>query len=107
MDSRVAQLEGGAAGIAVASGSAAVTYSILNSADAGDNIVAASTLYGGTYNLFTATLPRLGFTKFVNPDHLKNLKQLSMKRLKPFISNLLVTLVLYLIDVQAIADAST
>ena len=72
LDARVAQLEGGAAGIAVASGSAAVTYSILNVADAGDNIVAASTLYGGTYNLFTATLPRLGIqTKFVNPDHLE------------------------------------
>ncbi|MDU2116799.1 MAG: O-acetylhomoserine aminocarboxypropyltransferase/cysteine synthase family protein [Veillonella sp.] len=48
LDARVAELEGGAAGIAVASGSAAVTYSILNVADAGDNIVAASTLYGGT-----------------------------------------------------------
>ena len=45
LDDRVAELEGGAAGIAVASGSAAVTYSILNVADAGDNIVAASTLY--------------------------------------------------------------
>ena len=72
LDARVAQLEGGAAGIAVASGSAAITYSILNVASAGDNIVAASTLYGGTYNLFTATLPRLGIhTKFVNPDNLE------------------------------------
>ena len=53
LDARVAQLEGGAGGIAVASGSAAITYSILNVANAGDNIVAASTLYGGTYNLFT------------------------------------------------------
>ena len=70
LDARVAELEGGAGGIAVASGSAAITYSILNVANAGDNIVSASTLYGGTYNLFTATLPRLGIqTKFVNPDH--------------------------------------
>ncbi len=59
----MAQLEGGAGGIAVASGSAAITYSILNVANAGDNIVAASTLYGGTYNLFTATLPRLWVSK--------------------------------------------
>ena len=50
LDARVAELEGGAGGIAVASGSAAITYSILNVANAGDNIVAASTLYGGTYN---------------------------------------------------------
>ena len=95
MDARVAELEGGAGGIAVASGSAAVTYSILNVANAGDNIVAASTLYGGTYNLFTATLPRFGIhTKFVNPIIWKNLMQLLMKILKLFISSPSVTLVL-------------
>ena len=71
LEARVAQLEGGAGAVAVASGSAAVNYAITNVADAGDNIVAASTLYGGTYNLFTATLPRFGITtKFVNPDNL-------------------------------------
>ncbi|WP_127448274.1 O-acetylhomoserine aminocarboxypropyltransferase/cysteine synthase family protein [Veillonella sp. 3310] len=75
LESRVAQLEGGAGAIAVASGSAAVTYAIQNVASAGDNIVAASTLYGGTYNLFSATLPRFGITtKFVNPDNLDEFK---------------------------------
>ena len=75
LESRVAQLEGGAGAIAVASGSAAVTYAIQNVASAGDNIVAASTLYGGTYNLFSATLPRFGITtKFVNPDNLEEFK---------------------------------
>lgn len=72
LEARVAQLEGGAGAVSVGSGSAAVNYAITNVADAGDNIVAASTLYGGTYNLFTATLPRFGITtKFVNPDHLE------------------------------------
>ena len=75
LENRVAQLEGGAGAIAVASGSAAVTYAIQNVASAGDNIVAASTLYGGTYNLFSATLPRFGITtRFVNPDNLDEFK---------------------------------
>jgi len=56
----MAALEGGVGALAVASGSAAITYAILNIAGAGDEIVSASTLYGGTYNLFAATLPRIG-----------------------------------------------
>ena len=75
LEGRVAALESGAGAIAVASGSAAITYAIQNVASAGDNIVAASTLYGGTYNLFSATLPRFGITtKFVNPDNLEEFK---------------------------------
>ncbi len=69
-EKRVAALEGGTAAVAVASGAAAVTYSILNIAGAGDEIVSASTLYGGTYELFSDTLPALGITtRFVDPDH--------------------------------------
>ncbi|HEX3029534.1 MAG TPA: PLP-dependent transferase, partial [Clostridia bacterium] len=59
-EQRIAALEGGKAALAVASGAAAITYSILNIAGAGDEIVSASTLYGGTYNLFAITLPKLG-----------------------------------------------
>lgn len=69
LEQRLAALEGGVGALAVASGSAAITYAILNIAEAGDEIVAASTLYGGTYNLFAQTLPRLGIkTHFVAPD---------------------------------------
>ena len=57
VDERVAVLEGGTAGITVASGSAAITYAILNIAEAGDNLVSASTLSGGPYILFCVTLP--------------------------------------------------
>jgi len=65
---RIAALEGGAAALAVASGAAAVTYSILNIARAGDHIVAEKTLYGGTYNLLLHTLPEYGIsTTFVEP----------------------------------------
>lgn len=60
LEQRVAALEGGSAGLAVASGMAAITYAIQTIAEAGDNIVSISELYGGTYNLFAHTLPRQG-----------------------------------------------
>lgn len=67
-EKRVAALEGGKAALAVASGQAAITYSILNIAGAGDEIVSGSSLYGGTYNLFSVTLPKIGIrVRFVDP----------------------------------------
>lgn len=72
-EARIAALEGGTAALGVGSGSAAITYAILNIASVGDNIVSASTLYGGTYHLFSGTLPKYGITtKFVNPDEPQN-----------------------------------
>lgn len=66
-EKRVAALEGGAAALATASGQAAITYAILNIAGAGDEIVSATSLYGGTYNLFSTTLAKLGITvRFVD-----------------------------------------
>ncbi|MCM1329047.1 MAG: O-acetylhomoserine aminocarboxypropyltransferase/cysteine synthase [Ruminococcus sp.] len=66
---RIAALEGGVAALAVSSGAAAVTYTIQNLAGAGDHIVAAKTIYGGTYNLLAHTLPTYGITTtFVDPD---------------------------------------
>ena len=74
-EKRMAALEGGGGALAVASGSAAITYAILNIAGAGDEIVSASTLYGGTYNLFSKTLPRYGITiHFADPDNPDNFK---------------------------------
>ncbi len=60
LEQRVAALEGGVAALATASGSAAITYAILNIAGVGDEIVSSSSLYGGTYNLFAHTLPKMG-----------------------------------------------
>jgi len=60
LEQRLAQLEGGIAALALASGLAAITYAIQTIAEAGDNIVSAATLYGGTYNLFAHTLPQFG-----------------------------------------------
>jgi O-acetylhomoserine (thiol)-lyase len=68
-EDRMAQLEGGVGALATASGSAATTYAVLNLAGAGDNIVAISTLYGGTFALFAHTLPQFGVeVRFVDPD---------------------------------------
>ena len=72
LEKRVAALEGGIAAVAVASGMAAITYAIQAIAEAGDNIVSASTLYGGTYNLFAHTFPQFGievrFADYRDPD---------------------------------------
>jgi O-acetylhomoserine (thiol)-lyase len=69
LEKRIAALEGGVAALAVASGAAAVTYTILNLALAGDHIVSAKTIYGGTYNLLAHTLPQYGITTtFVDPE---------------------------------------
>lgn len=69
LEERIAALEGGVAALALASGQAAVTYAVLNVCRTGDNIVALSNLYGGTYNLFAHTLPQYGIeVRFVDAD---------------------------------------
>jgi O-acetylhomoserine (thiol)-lyase len=72
-EKRIAALEGGAAALAVSSGAAAITYAIQNIARAGDHIVSARSIYGGTYNLFANTLKDFGIeTSFVDDDRLEN-----------------------------------
>lgn len=74
-EQRIAALEGGAGALATASGQAAITFAILNIAGAGDEIVSSSTLYGGTYNLFSTTLAKLGikvhFVDASNPENFR------------------------------------
>ena len=78
LEERLAAIEGGMAALAVASGSAAVAMAIQNLASAGDNIVASPHLYGGTYNLFTNTLPQMGIeVRFADPDDPKSFETLS------------------------------
>jgi O-acetylhomoserine (thiol)-lyase len=73
LEKRIAALAGGTAALALSSGQAAITFSILNIASAGQNIVASSYLYGGTYNLFKYTLKRLGIeVRFVDPSNPEN-----------------------------------
>ena len=71
LEQRIADMEGGAAALALSSGQAATTYSLLTIAEAGDNFICMSTLYGGTYNLFAHTFPQIGIeARFVNPENL-------------------------------------
>jgi len=103
-EQRMAALEGGVAALAVASGSAAITYAILNIAGAGDEIVAASTLYGGTYNLFSVTLPKLGIkTVFVDPDDPENFRRAINEKTKAVFIETLGNPSINIPDFEAIA----
>ena len=83
LEQRIAALEGGIAGLAVASGMAAITYTIQTIAEAGDNIISISELYGGTYNLFAHTLPRQGIeVRFADKDDFDGIEALIDERTK-------------------------
>jgi O-acetylhomoserine (thiol)-lyase len=104
-EQRIAALEGGVGALGVASGSAAVTYSVLNLADAGDNIVSAGTLYGGTYNLFAYTLPHYGIrTKFVDPDDPGNFAKAIDERTKALYIETIGNPGINIPDIEAIAE---
>ena len=104
-EQRMALLEGGIGALAVASGSAAITYAILNLAASGDEIVAASTLYGGTYNLMAYTLPRLGIkTVFVDPDDPDNFRQAISQRTKALYIESIGNPSINIIDIEAVAE---
>jgi O-acetylhomoserine (thiol)-lyase len=104
LECRMAALEGGIGALAVASGSAAVTYSILNIAACGDEIVSASTLYGGTYNLFTTTLPRMGIhPRLVDPDDPENFRREITPRTKALFIETIGNPGINLVDIEAVA----
>lgn len=106
-EQRIAALEGGVAALAVASGSAAVTYAILNIAGTGDEIVSASTLYGGTYNLFLVTLPKLGITtRFVDPDDPENFRKAVNNKTKAIYIETIGNPGINLIDIEAVAKVA-
>ena len=104
LEQRLAALEGGTAALAVASGSAAITYAVMNIAAAGDEIVAASTLYGGTYNLFANTLPRFGIkTVFVDPDNAENFEEAINEKTKAVYIETIGNPGINIIDIEAVA----
>jgi len=82
-EQRVAQLEGGSGALATASGQAAETLALLNIARAGDEILSSTSLYGGTYNLFSNTFPRMGIeVKFVDPKNPESFRKALTKKTK-------------------------
>ncbi len=104
-EERIAQLEGGIASLAVSSGMAAITLSILNIAGAGDEIVSASTLYGGTYNLFANTLPKYGIkTHFVDPKNPENFRTAITDKTKAIFAETIGNPSLDILDIEAVAN---
>jgi O-acetylhomoserine (thiol)-lyase len=104
LEKRVAALEGGAAGLATASGQAAETLAITNLAAAGDEIVSTTSLYGGTYNLFHYTLPRLGITvRFVDADDFDGLRAAINEKTKAVYTETLGNPKLDISDIEQLA----
>lgn len=104
-EERIAALEGGVGALATASGMAAITYTILALAHAGDHVVAASTIYGGTFNLLKETLPRYGITTtFVYIDNLEELEAAIKDNTKLVLIETLGNPVINIPDIEKIAE---
>lgn len=104
-EDRIAALEGGSAGLAVASGAAALSYTFQALAQAGDHIVAAKTIYGGTYNYLEHTFPQHGVTTtFVDPDDPQNFENAIQENTKAVFIETLGNPSSNIIDIQAVAD---
>lgn len=106
-EERMTALEGGVGSLAVATGAAAITYAVLNLASAGDNIVALSTLYGGTYALFAHTLKQFGLeVRFVDPDDPQALAELVDERTKLVFGETIGNPSINVIDLDAWSEAA-
>ncbi|MEK4030123.1 O-acetylhomoserine aminocarboxypropyltransferase/cysteine synthase family protein [Pseudobacillus sp. FSL P4-0506] len=104
-EKRVAALEKGAAAVALSSGMAAISFSILNLAHAGDEIIAAANLYGGTYNLFANTLPKYGINvKFVDSTDPENFRKAITPKTKALFGEIIGNPSLNVLDVEKVAD---
>lgn len=104
-EERVAALEGGVAGLALASGAAAITYAFENITRVGDHIVSAKTIYGGSYNLLAHTLPAYGVTTtFVDPSALTNFEEAIRENTKAIFIETLGNPNSNIIDMEAVAE---
>ena len=104
-EERIAALEGGVGALATASGMAALTYTILGLAHAGDHVVASSTIYGGTFNLLKETLPRYGITTtFVDIDNLEEVEAAIKDNTKLVLIETLGNPVINIPDIEKIAE---
>jgi O-acetylhomoserine (thiol)-lyase len=104
LENRIAELEGGSGALALASGSAATAYSILNIAHAGDEVVAARTLYGGSFNLLTNTLPKHGIrSHLVEPNDVDNFRRAVNERTRALFVETIGNPDINVVDFDAIA----
>ncbi|MBU9722193.1 O-acetylhomoserine aminocarboxypropyltransferase/cysteine synthase [Bacillus alkalicola] len=106
-EKRLALLEEGVAAVGVSSGMAAISFSILNIAGAGDEIVAATNLYGGTYNLFSITLPKYGINvKFVDPTDPENFREAITDKTKAVFAETVGNPSLHVLDIEGVANVA-
>jgi O-acetylhomoserine (thiol)-lyase len=104
LEQRIAALEGGIAAVATASGTAAISTTLLTLLKAGDHIVASSSLYGGTYNLLSVTLPRHGITTtFVDPSNPENFEKAAQENTRAFFVESLGNPKLDVLDIEKIS----
>ncbi len=107
LEQRVAGLEGGSAALACASGQAACTTGLLNFIEAGDEMISSASLYGGTYNLFHYTLPKMGIkVHFVEPEKIDNFKKAMNPKVKCIFAEIMGNPKLDTLDIQAAADVA-
>ncbi|HEX4113843.1 MAG TPA: PLP-dependent transferase [Stellaceae bacterium] len=105
LEQRIAAFEGGAAALAVASGQSASAYAVFNLAQAGDNIVSATDLYGGTWNLFANTLKQFGIeTRFVDPADPQNFRRATDAKTKAYYAETLPNPKLQVFPIKEVAD---
>jgi O-acetylhomoserine (thiol)-lyase len=105
LEQRLAAMENGLAGLGVASGMAAINYAILTIAEAGDNIISTTALYGGTYNLFAHTFPQVGIeTRFADAKDIEGMAALIDSRTKAIFCETIGNPAGNMIDIQALAD---
>ncbi|MEI2664794.1 O-acetylhomoserine aminocarboxypropyltransferase/cysteine synthase family protein [Rossellomorea sp. LJF3] len=107
LEKRLALLEGGIGALGVSSGMAAISLSILNIAGAGDEIVAATNLYGGTYNLFSTTLPKYGIkVHFVDPTDPENFRKAITPKTKAVFAETIGNPSLHVLDIESVAKVA-
>jgi O-acetylhomoserine (thiol)-lyase len=105
LEQRVAALDGGAAAVALASGQAASTFAVLNIAQAGDNIVSSTDLYGGTWNLFANTFKQMGIeVRFADPADPENFRRLADDKTRAFYAETLPNPKLQVFPIREVAD---
>lgn len=107
LEERITQMEGGIGSLAFSSGSAAITMAIMNIAGSGDEILSASTLYGGTYNLFAVTLPKYGIkVNFVDPSDPDNFRQAITPNTKAIFAETIGNPGLNVLDIESVANVA-
>jgi len=107
LEKRIASLDGGEAALALSSGTSAIHYSIVNICSAGEEVVSANNLYGGTYTMFDSILPQFGIkVNFVNPEKAENIERAITEKTRALFVETIGNPLLQVTDVEAVAKVA-